>query len=144
MSHSCDPTDCSLSGSSVGGISQARTLEWVGISFSRGIFPTQGIEPRSPALQADSLPTELPGIPYRNLGNPVFLACLSLSSWKNRDWGGDVLKEAHLFIMLPFLALSRHCVLYTLKVCVNSCQASLLAPFPQQHLVILCLYCTFW
>ena len=35
----CDPTDCmdcSLSGSSVHGILQARILEWVSISFSRG------------------------------------------------------------------------------------------------------------
>ena len=30
----CDPTDCSLPGSSVPGILQARTLEWVSISFS--------------------------------------------------------------------------------------------------------------
>ena len=32
----CDPMDCSLSGSSVHGIFQARVLEWVAISFSRG------------------------------------------------------------------------------------------------------------
>ena len=31
----CDPVDCSLSGSSVHGISQARRLEWVAISPSR-------------------------------------------------------------------------------------------------------------
>ena len=32
----CDPMDCSLPGSSVLGVSQARILEWVAISFSRG------------------------------------------------------------------------------------------------------------
>ena len=32
----CDPMDCSLLGSSVHGIFQARVLEWVAISFSRG------------------------------------------------------------------------------------------------------------
>ena len=32
----CDPMDCSLSGSSVRGIPQARILEWVVIPFSRG------------------------------------------------------------------------------------------------------------
>ena len=49
-----DPMDCSLPGSSVHGIFQARVLEWVAIafsarilewvaiSFSRGMFPTQG------------------------------------------------------------------------------------------------------
>ena len=32
----CDPMDCSLPGSSVHGIFQARILEWVAISYSRG------------------------------------------------------------------------------------------------------------
>ena len=32
----CDPTDCSPPGPSVHGIFQARTLEWVAISFPRG------------------------------------------------------------------------------------------------------------
>ena len=32
----CNPMDCSLPGSSVHGIFQARVLEWVAISFSRG------------------------------------------------------------------------------------------------------------
>ena len=32
----CDPMDCSLPGSSIHGIFQARVLEWVAISFSRG------------------------------------------------------------------------------------------------------------
>ena len=32
----CDPVDCSLPGSSVHGIFQARVLEWLAISFSRG------------------------------------------------------------------------------------------------------------
>ena len=32
----CDPMDCSLSGSSVHGIFQARVLEWIAITFSRG------------------------------------------------------------------------------------------------------------
>ena len=34
----CDPMDCSLPGSSVLGIFQARVLEWVAISFSWGSF----------------------------------------------------------------------------------------------------------
>ena len=32
----CDPIDCNLPGSSVHGIFQARILEWITISFSRG------------------------------------------------------------------------------------------------------------
>ena len=49
----------SMPGSSVHGILQARILEWVAISFSRDL-PDPGIEPWSPALQADSLPSEPP------------------------------------------------------------------------------------
>ena len=36
ISSSCDPMDCSPPGSSVHGITQARLLEWVPISFSKG------------------------------------------------------------------------------------------------------------
>ena len=41
----CDPVDCSLPGSSIHGILQARILEWVAISPSRGSSPTQGWDP---------------------------------------------------------------------------------------------------
>ena len=116
----CDPMDCSPPGSFVHGIFQARILEWVAISFSRGSFqpkdrnhvswvscqwkwkslscvqlfatpwtvsvdfsrteywsgwpflspgylPNPGIEHRSPALQAHSLPAEPQGKP-KNTG----------------------------------------------------------------------------
>ena len=56
----CDPMDCSLPGSSVHGIFQARILEWVVISFSRGL-PNPGIEPESPALPGGFFTTEPPG-----------------------------------------------------------------------------------
>ena len=39
MSNSCSPLDYSLPGSSVHRVLQARMLEWVAISFSRGSFP---------------------------------------------------------------------------------------------------------
>ena len=38
----CDPRDCSLPGSSAHLILQVKIHEWVAISFSRGIFMTQG------------------------------------------------------------------------------------------------------
>ena len=53
----CDPMDCT-----VHGILQARILEWVAFPFSRG-----SSQPRSPALQADSLSAEPPGKP-KNTG----------------------------------------------------------------------------
>ena len=58
----CNPMDCSLPGSSVHCILQARILEWVAIPFSRDL-PDPGMEPGSPAMQADSLPYEPPGKP---------------------------------------------------------------------------------
>ena len=53
----CDPVDCSLPGYPVPGILQARILEWVAISFSRG-SSNPGIEPGSPTLWAVALPSE--------------------------------------------------------------------------------------
>ena len=55
-----DPIDGSPPGSSIHGIFQARVLQWVAISFSRGIFPAQGF---NPALAGGFFPTEPPGKP---------------------------------------------------------------------------------
>ena len=38
-----------------------KSTEWVGHFLFQGTFPTQGIEPRSPALQADTFTSEPPG-----------------------------------------------------------------------------------
>ena len=56
----CDPMDCSLLGSSVHGILQARILEWVASPLSRDL-PNPRIEPVSPTVQADSLLSEPSG-----------------------------------------------------------------------------------
>ena len=56
----CDPMDCSPSSSSVHGTLQARILEWVAISSSRGSSQPRDW-PGSPTLQAGSLPPELSG-----------------------------------------------------------------------------------
>ena len=67
--------DCSPPGSSVHGILHARKLECVAMPYPSGDLPNPGIEPRSPTLQVDSLPTELstsqknpprPGHPVKN------------------------------------------------------------------------------
>ena len=47
----CDPMDYTIHG-----ILQFRILEWVAIPFSRGIFPTQGLNPGLPRCRQ---------IPYR-------------------------------------------------------------------------------
>ena len=59
----CDPRDCSPPGSSVHGILQARILEWVAISSSRGSSQLKD-QPASPALlhwQVDSSALSHPG-----------------------------------------------------------------------------------
>ena len=62
----CNPRDCSLPGSSVHGISQARTLEEVAISFSRDL-PHTGAEPASPTLTSESFTTEPPGSQHTDI-----------------------------------------------------------------------------
>ena len=58
----CDPMDCSPQALLSMAILQARILEWVA-THPPGDLPNLGIKPRSPALQADPLPTEPPGKP---------------------------------------------------------------------------------
>ena len=41
----CDPIDCSPPGSSVHGILQARILEWIAITFSKGSSSFEGLNP---------------------------------------------------------------------------------------------------
>ena len=58
----CDPVDCHPPGSSLHGVLQARN--WSGLPCPPpGDLPNPGIEPRYPALQVDSLPSEPPGKP---------------------------------------------------------------------------------
>ena len=58
----CDPTDCSLIVMPLS-MALSRQEYWRGWPFpSPGAIPL-GTEPRSPALQTDTLPSELPGKP---------------------------------------------------------------------------------
>ena len=59
----CHPMDCT-----VHGISQARILQWVAFPFSR-----ESPQPRSPTLQADSLPAEPQGKPNNTGVGSLFL-----------------------------------------------------------------------
>ena len=60
---------CSVKESEVAqSCSTSRQEYWSGLPFpSLGDLPDPGIEPRSPSLQADALPSEPPGKPQRNL-----------------------------------------------------------------------------
>ena len=59
----CNPMNCSLPGSSVHGILQARILEWV--ALLQGIFPTQGLSPRLLHLLHWQVGSSLPFSPLR-------------------------------------------------------------------------------
>ena len=55
--------DCSPPGSSVHGASPGKNTGVGCHSLLQGVFPHPGIEPGSPAVQVDSLPSEPPGKP---------------------------------------------------------------------------------
>ena len=71
-----DPMDSSTPGSSVHGILQVRVPEWVAIPSPEDLSDPE-IEPGSPTLQADSLPSESPGKTLRRLSPEelMFLHC---------------------------------------------------------------------
>ena len=67
----------------VHGILQTRTLEWAAFLFP-GDLPNPGIKPRSPTLQADSLPGEPPGKPMNTgVGSPSLLHRIFLTQELN-------------------------------------------------------------
>ena len=70
-----DPMDCTLPGSSVCGIFQARILEWLPFP-PPGDLPDPGIEPGSPVLWEVSLPTKLPGKPWGRMDTCICMAIL--------------------------------------------------------------------
>ena len=90
VSQSC-PTLCGPMDYTVHGILQARILEWVAFPFSRDL-PNPGIEPRSPILQADSLPAELSGKP----GPMESAYLLFLRNWTWIFHGGPTISHEHL------------------------------------------------
>ena len=58
----------------------SRQEYWSGLQFpSPWYLPDPGVEPRSPALQADALPSELPGKPQINLGRDQLHLWYSMS-----------------------------------------------------------------
>ena len=84
----CSPMDCNLPGSSINGIFQARVLEWVAISFSRG---------SSRLIQGSNLPLlcllhwQVDSLPLAPPGKPQIMALIlfffGINSCKNiLDW----------------------------------------------------------
>jgi len=69
MSNSYDPMDCSLLGSSLHDISQARILAWVTISSSRASSPLRDGTRLLQLLHWQMVNAEPPGKPKIRLGN---------------------------------------------------------------------------
>ena len=74
----CDPMHYT-----VHGILQARILDWVPFPFSRG---SPEMEPRFPALQADSLPAEPQGKP-KNTGVGSLSLLQGIFLTQESNWG---------------------------------------------------------
>ena len=113
----CNTMGCTPPGSSVHEILQVRLLQCVAIPFSRGFSQPRG-QTGSPALQADSLPSEPPGNPF----HIVILLCQSTFSgptpscprsgsfataqpW-SRDWCLPGFAQGHSGIQLLILLFS--------------------------------------
>ena len=106
----CSPMDLCPPGSSVYVISQARILEWVAISYSRGSSPPmdQTHISASPALAGGFFTTEPPGKPRfieliwsRNTLFPCFVALLTHSSSTFKD-SKHIVLLIHLFFKQIF------------------------------------------
>ena len=80
----CDPMDCSLPGSSVHGIFQARILEWLAISFSRGSsWPRD--RTHISCITGRFFITEPPGKPIDRVYDTEFLP-FTQKSWLLEVW----------------------------------------------------------
>ena len=97
----CDPMDCGPPAFSVHGISQARIVGWITISFSKG-SSHPGIKPVSPVLAGGFFASEPPGKPKSNYTpkKKHRMMCLQASYPRSiQDVGGrgkDVLSESLL------------------------------------------------
>ena len=102
----CDPVDYSPSGSSVHGILQARY--WRGLTFPPpGDLPKPVIKPRSPELQADSLPSEPPGKSMNNaVSSLAFLQGIFLTQELNQGLQHCRLTLYQLSYLSPALGLT--------------------------------------
>ena len=81
----CDPMDCSPPGSSVHGIFQARILEWVVISSSRGSFQPRGWTHIS-CLAGRFFTTEPPGNPPSLPSCPLLEKCSRTTDVRETSW----------------------------------------------------------
>ena len=85
----CNSMDCSFSGSSVHGVLQARTLEWVAMPSSRGSsWPRDQTSICLLCWQEGSLPLIPPGKPFRTLAH-FYIVIWFFGEFKSSMYFGD-------------------------------------------------------
>ena len=115
--------DFSPPGSSVLGDSPGQEY-WSGLPYSPpGDLPNPGIKPGFPALQADSLPAELPGKPPNKHGEQKDEAVKVLHSicqqiWKMKQWSQDWKRS--VFIPIPKKGDAKECSNYPTIALISS------------------------
>ncbi|CAI9180083.1 unnamed protein product [Rangifer tarandus platyrhynchus] len=100
--------DCCSPGLSANGISQAGILEGAAMRFLQGIFPTPGIQPRSPALQVDSLPADPPG-KTRNTGVGSLSLLQGIFPTQESNHGSPAVQADSLPAELPLVGIRGGC-----------------------------------
>ena len=86
LSDSCDHMDCSLPGSFIHGIFQARVLEWVAISFSRGSFQSKDWTQVSLIAGRHSTVWATNASQRAHLFRELAVLCILLSYWRWYIW----------------------------------------------------------
>ena len=117
----CDPIDGSPPGSTIPGILQARTMEWVAISFSRRITLDPSINSqelfiscRLCSLHNAYFIEMLNVFPWINegMGSRKWLSTTEISKWEKRHkhWGKlleEMNKSSFLIFPLPYLQTNK-------------------------------------
>ena len=127
----CDPTDCSLTCSSVHGILQTRILEWVAMPSSR-IFLTQGsnlglLNDRQSLYRLSRQGSPLTSIPFLSDVQCLFsVYCILIHTW---DWT-RLFSSIDLFVTVPSHSLKKFFLIYFWLpwVFVAACDISLVEP----------------
>ena len=96
-----DPMDCSPPGSSVHGIFQARILEQVAISYSRGIFPTQ----ESNQCLLNLLHWQADSLPLSHLGAEPCTPNLTVPKRQSQDLNPFVWSDFRVFFTFGIVVL---------------------------------------
>ena len=125
----CNPMDCSPPGFSARGAYPGKNPEVGCHALLQGNLLNPGIEPRSPALQVDSLPAELPGKP-KNTG--VSSRSLLQGIFPTQELNHSLLHWRWILYQLSYQGSPyfwiRHCNIYSFELRAEGSFQLLLTP----------------